>query len=37
MTAWGSDPLLATPKTAPGFTCGGEAIHLIGSASVLPA
>ncbi len=28
MTAWGSDPLFATPKTAPGFTCGGEFVHL---------
>lgn len=28
MTAWGSDPLFATPKTAPGFTCAGEFIHL---------
>jgi hypothetical protein len=28
LTAWGSDPLFATPKTAPGFTCAGESIHL---------
>ncbi len=28
LTAWGSDPLFATPKTSPGFTCGGEFIRL---------
>ncbi len=28
LVAWGSDPLFATPKTAPGFTCGGKFIHL---------
>lgn len=28
LTAWGSDPLFATPKTAPGFTCAGECIQL---------
>ena len=28
LIAWGSDPLFATPKASPGFTCGGESIHL---------
>ena len=28
LTAWGSDPLFATQKASPGFTCGGQSIRL---------
>lgn len=28
LTAYGSDPLFATQKMSPGFTCAGESIHI---------
>jgi len=41
LVAWGSDPLFATPKTAPGFTAAGQSIQLrnfsVRSATLNPA